>query len=360
MAHFPPDIDSDRDGNPAILGEFLGSSADMNGDLHDAAIEIAAVDSDWTSSDEHSAVITTADSDDAPHEDGDSPTASRAEDSFTLASADPIAAYDGPLSPDPLDANHTALGSGSYWMPYTAPDVAGTPPDTLAPNTTDTGFPTAAGNAEPVWAPAFADAAPATHSNTAPVVSINHPFSPTGEWSNVGTWVDYADADGNPATLYQFRDSNPAANSAYLSTPDNAHWAANTDVTVAAANLDDVRVHSGGANTSDIMWVRAFDGTDWSNWAEIDFMTTAQNFSSGIVVTLANTVGYYGADTLSSGSISADTLSSGTITMTTGTISLTTGAMIPGEISGHPPVIIIDLDHLLVGSASHAANSLLI
>lgn len=352
MAHFTPDsTDSDRDGNPAILGEFLGSSADIDGDAGDMAVQVAAADSD-SGSGERSAVTTTAaaDSDDAsnPRDHVGESVDHSAGNPFALTTADSIAAYDKLLFPDSFydgAANHAAPGSGGYWTPYTAPDTASTPPDIVAPTIGDTGFhnDTAAGPAEPAWAPVFANAAPAAHAHTGPVVTINHPFAPTGEWSNVGTWVDYADADGHPATLYQFRDSNPAANSAYLSTPDNAHWAANTNVTVAAANHDDVRVHSGGANTSDIMWVRAFDGANWSDWAEIAFRTDAQNVSSGVTVTLANS----GQDTASYG---ADTLSSGTITMTTG------AAFIPG----HPPVITLDLDHLLVGSASHAANSLLV
>ena len=119
--------------------------------------------------------------------------------------------------------------------------------------------------------------------NHAPVVSINHPFSPTGEWSHVGDWVSYSDPDGDPAVQYQFRDDGLAPNSAYLSTPSNTHVADGTTLTVAATDLTNVWVHGGDPNTSDRMWVRASDGSNWSAWAPIDFATTAsgQAYGSG-------------------------------------------------------------------------------
>jgi hypothetical protein len=127
-----------------------------------------------------------------------------------------------------------------------------------------------------------------TQPNAEPVVTITHPFSQTTEWSHVGTWAAYFDADGDPAALYQFRDDGTASNSAYLWTPDNAHHAAGSAVTVAAADLDNVWVRSGAPNTSDKMWVRAFDGADWSVWKPIYFETTNANVSYGSVTTLVN------------------------------------------------------------------------
>ena len=127
--------------------------------------------------------------------------------------------------------------------------------------------------------------------NHAPVVSINHPFSPTGEWSHVGDWVSYSDADGDPAVQYQFRDDGLAPNSAYLSTPSNTHVPDGTTLTVAATDLTNVLVHSGDPNTSDRMWVRASDGGDWSTWAPIDFATTASNQAYGSSFTVGVVVG---------------------------------------------------------------------
>jgi hypothetical protein len=139
-------------------------------------------------------------------------------------------------------------------------------------------FPVAA--AFPTIAPAHAQ------PNHAPVVSINHPFSPTGEWSHVGDWVSYSDADGDPAVQYQFRDDGLVANSAYLSTPSDTHVPDGTTLTVAAADLTNVLVHSGAPNTSDTMWVRASDGSNWSAWVPIDFATTASGQAYGVVITV--------------------------------------------------------------------------
>jgi hypothetical protein len=127
---------------------------------------------------------------------------------------------------------------------------------------------------------------PTLNPNHAPVVSINHPFSQTSEWSSVGGWISYSDADGDAAVQYQFRDDGLAPNSAYLLTPANAHNPAGTIITVAPTDLTSVLVHSGDPDTSDTMWVRAFDGSDWSAWAPIYFATTASNVSYGAVITL--------------------------------------------------------------------------
>jgi len=122
--------------------------------------------------------------------------------------------------------------------------------------------------------------------NHAPVVWINHPFSPTGEWSHVGNWVSYSDADGDPAVQYQFRDDGLAPNSAYLSTPSNTHVPDGTTLTVAATDLTNVLVHSGDPYTSDTIWVRASDGSNWSAWVPIDFATTASGQAYGVVITV--------------------------------------------------------------------------
>ena len=84
----------------------------------------------------------------------------------------------------------------------------------------------------------------------------------------VASWVSDSDADGNPATQYQFWDGGTASNSGYFWTPDNLHHAANTAITVAASDLNSVWLRGGQTGVSETMWVRAFDGTDWSVWDE--------------------------------------------------------------------------------------------
>jgi hypothetical protein len=82
----------------------------------------------------------------------------------------------------------------------------------------------------------------------------------------VSSWITYTDAENNPATMYEFWDGGGAADSGYFWTPSNAHHAANTTITVAASGLGSVWVRSGQVAGSETMWVRAFDGTEWSAW----------------------------------------------------------------------------------------------
>ena len=109
--------------------------------------------------------------------------------------------------------------------------------------------------------------------NTPPVVTINDHSLHTNEWSQVTNWISYSDAENNAATQYQFRDTGTDASSGYFWTPSNAHWAANTDITVAAADLQSVWIRGGQSSGSETMQVRAFDGTDWSAWDSFTLTT---------------------------------------------------------------------------------------
>jgi hypothetical protein len=112
-----------------------------------------------------------------------------------------------------------------------------------------------------------------TLPNTPPVATTNDHSLHINEWSQVASWVSYSDADGNPATQYQFWDGGNASNSGYFWTPDNAHNPANTAITVAASDLNNVWVQGGQTPGSETMYVRAFDGTDWSAWDSFNFTT---------------------------------------------------------------------------------------
>ena len=103
-------------------------------------------------------------------------------------------------------------------------------------------------------------------TNTAPVATINDHTVNANQWAQIAGWVSYSDANGNPATQYEFWDGGSAANSGYFWTPGNAHHPAGTAITVAAADLNNVWVRGGQSGGSETMWVRAFDGTDWGPW----------------------------------------------------------------------------------------------
>ncbi|WP_249142735.1 hypothetical protein [Bradyrhizobium sp. AUGA SZCCT0160] len=105
-----------------------------------------------------------------------------------------------------------------------------------------------------------------TLANHAPVASINNQTLHVNEWSQIGNLVSYSDADAHPATQYQFWDGGSGANSGYFGTPTNSHWAASTVIDVSPADLSNVWLRGGAATGGETMYVRAFDGIDWSAW----------------------------------------------------------------------------------------------
>ncbi len=117
-----------------------------------------------------------------------------------------------------------------------------------------------------------------TQGNTPPVATIADQSLQTNQWSQVNSWVTYSDTENSAATQYEFWDGGTASDSGYFYTPGNAQHAANTSITVAASDLDSVWVRGGQTGGSETMWVRAFDGSDWSAWDSFVFTTTDNAF----------------------------------------------------------------------------------
>ncbi len=117
----------------------------------------------------------------------------------------------------------------------------------------------------------------ASQTNIAPVAAIADHALKVNEVAQVSKWLAYSDAENNAATQYQFWDGNSGANTGYFSTADNAHQPAGTAITVNAADLASVSVHGGAAAGTETMYVRAFDGKDWSAWDSFSLNTTAAN-----------------------------------------------------------------------------------
>src|SRR5262245_47847096 len=110
---------------------------------------------------------------------------------------------------------------------------------------------------------------------TAPVVSISDHTLNKDQWAQIQSWLSYSDADGNAATKYQFWDGGTDASSGYFWTPSNAHNPAGTAIEIAASDLSSVWVRGGSVGGSETMYVRAFDGSDWSAWDSFNFTTLA-------------------------------------------------------------------------------------
>ena len=97
-----------------------------------------------------------------------------------------------------------------------------------------------------------------TLPNNAPVTTINNQTLHINEWMEIQNVLSYSDADGHPATQYQFWDGGTGANTGYFWTPTNSHWAAATVIDVNAADLDDIWVRGGATAGTETMYARAF------------------------------------------------------------------------------------------------------
>jgi hypothetical protein len=122
----------------------------------------------------------------------------------------------------------------------------------------------------------------------------------------IASWISYVDAENSAATVYEFWDGGTAATSAYFSTPGTPQHAANTSITVNAADLNSVTIRGGQVAGSEAMWMRAFDGSDWSTWDAFTFTTlsnavpvaTISDHVLGLneVTGLASWLSYFDAD----------------------------------------------------------------
>jgi Cysteine-rich secretory protein family/Carboxypeptidase regulatory-like domain len=119
-----------------------------------------------------------------------------------------------------------------------------------------------------------ADPTFAPDEKAAPVATINDHTATASQWQQVQSWINYTDPNGDTAIRYEFWDSGAGAGSGYFWTPSNSHWDANTTIPVEAADLGNVWVSGGQTAGSETMWVRAFDGANWSDWDSF-FLITA-------------------------------------------------------------------------------------
>jgi hypothetical protein len=88
------------------------------------------------------------------------------------------------------------------------------------------------------------------------------------------TLFSAADAEHDAIMVYQLKDTNATATS--------AHWAlngieqsANQAITVLAADLNEATLVAASAPDSDMLWMRANDGTSWSDWHSLSAVSHA-------------------------------------------------------------------------------------
>ena len=91
--------------------------------------------------------------------------------------------------------------------------------------------------------------------------------------------LSVSDADGDALTAYHFWDDNGAASSGHfvvggVGQPSGV-WAGNP-IEVSAAQIGNAQFEAGAG--TDKLWVRAYDGFEWSAWKSFDVMAPASAF----------------------------------------------------------------------------------
>jgi hypothetical protein len=173
--------------------------------------------------------------------------------------------------------------SGYFWTPTNTHWAANTIIDVSAADLADTWVRGgSATGAETLWVRAFDgnewgawDTFTLTTTvNTAPVATIGDQALHVNQWAKPQSWLSTTDAEGDAITSYQFWDGGSDANSGYFWSSTNSHWAAATAIDVSASDLGNFWIRGGATAGSETMYVRAFDGSAWSNWDSFTFSST--------------------------------------------------------------------------------------
>jgi hypothetical protein len=118
-----------------------------------------------------------------------------------------------------------------------------------------------------------------TPSDQAPVVTaldkvVPHATSFPQSILLASSLFSVSDADADPITNYQFWDSTPDAQSGYW-VANGVHQGANQAIDVTAAQLSQTTFDYG--SETDDLWVRAYDGAQWSAWKEFHVIAPANH-----------------------------------------------------------------------------------
>src|ERR1043166_4349993 len=122
-----------------------------------------------------------------------------------------------------------------------------------------------------------------TTSNRAPAVNAVNAAATRNQSVAVSTLFSVSDADGDAITQYEFWDGSAAANGGHF-TVNGITQGANQSITVSGASLAQTRYVGGDVPGSETVWVRAYDGADWSAWKSWSMATQG----SAPVVSAAN------------------------------------------------------------------------
>jgi hypothetical protein len=128
------------------------------------------------------------------------------------------------------------------------------------------------------WSSSFAVTAPV---DTPPTVSVSNVMATHGQSFAASSLFTASDADGDMITKYAFWDTGGGGGHFAL---DGVAQGISQEIDVTAAQLSQLSYQSGSG--PDTLWVRANDGTQWSNWSS-SFTVTAP-IDTGPVLTPTN------------------------------------------------------------------------
>jgi hypothetical protein len=110
-------------------------------------------------------------------------------------------------------------------------------------------------------------------ANHAPVTTVSDHSLRINDWSKIASWISFTDADNDAALQYQFWNGDASPSAAKFWSPVSGVQPALNTLTVSAADLGNIWIGGATAAGSETMWVRAFDGLDWSNWTPFSVTT---------------------------------------------------------------------------------------
>ena len=102
-------------------------------------------------------------------------------------------------------------------------------------------------------------------ADDAPLAAMGNQNLQPNEWVRLLGRVSARDSDDS-ITQYQLYDAGAAAGSGYFWTADVGQRAADTYITIDADDLATTWLRGGQVDGGELMWVRAFNGSVWSDW----------------------------------------------------------------------------------------------
>lgn len=95
-----------------------------------------------------------------------------------------------------------------------------------------------------------------------------------------------SDPDGTSPTLYEFWDTVPGTSDAFFFSNTVSRYDAGTGIIVTPAQLPQLKVNAGSNGAADL-WVRAYDGTEWSDWTKLALTVNSKPIVSTVATKLS-------------------------------------------------------------------------